>query len=74
MLNRRGDLYGEREDENMKFSVYSEIQTWPGKSQQQIYAEVLHGGDVGREGIEAVLTGHHVMALGLERWDELAEA
>ena len=26
----------------------------------------LHGGDVGREGIEAVLTGHHVMALGLE--------
>jgi hypothetical protein len=29
----------------------------------------LHGGDVGREGIEAVLTGHHVMALGLERWD-----
>lgn len=25
----------------MKFSVNSEIQTWPGKSQQQIYAEVL---------------------------------
>jgi hypothetical protein len=34
----------------------------------------LHGGDVGREGIEAVLTGHHVMALVLERWDQLAEA
>jgi hypothetical protein len=34
----------------------------------------LHGGDVGREGIEAVLTGHHLMALGLERWDQLAEA
>src|SRR5262249_23569640 len=33
-----------------------------------------HGGDVGREGIEAVLTGQHVMALGLERWDQLAEA
>jgi hypothetical protein len=25
----------------MKFSVYSEMQTWPGKLQQQIYAEVL---------------------------------
>jgi hypothetical protein len=34
----------------------------------------LHGGDVSRERIEAVLTGHHFMALGLERWDQLAEA
>ena len=34
----------------------------------------LHGGDVSRERIDAVLTGHHFMALGLERWDQLAEA
>ena len=34
----------------------------------------LHGGDVGREGIEAMLAGHHLMALGLERWDQLTEA
>ena len=25
----------------MQFSVYSELQTWPGKTQQQIYAEAL---------------------------------
>jgi hypothetical protein len=25
----------------MKFSIYSELQTWPGKTQQQVYAEAL---------------------------------
>src|SRR4029450_9275451 len=25
----------------MRFSIYSELQTWPGKTQQQIYAEAL---------------------------------
>ena len=25
----------------MQFSIYSEIQSWPGKTQQQIYAEAL---------------------------------
>jgi hypothetical protein len=25
----------------MQFSIYSELQTWPGKTQQQIYAEAL---------------------------------
>src|SRR5690349_3468036 len=25
----------------MQFSIYSELQTWPGKTQQQVYAEAL---------------------------------
>ena len=25
----------------MKFSIYSELQTWPWKTQQQVYAEAL---------------------------------
>jgi hypothetical protein len=25
----------------MEFSIYSELQTWPGKTQQQVYAEAL---------------------------------
>src|SRR4029079_8096582 len=28
-------------EETMQFSIYSEIQSWPGKTQQQIYAEAL---------------------------------
>jgi len=34
----------------------------------------LHGGDVARERVEAVLGCHHFVALGLQRRDQFAEA
>jgi hypothetical protein len=33
----------------------------------------LHGGDVGRERVEAVLGSHYCMALGLKGRDQFAE-